>query len=111
MVWYIWAILLTALSSLTVVTVDIVRRILLLRIEGKGCPYPPGPTSLPLIGGALSVSTLLPWVTYTEWRAKYGEYRARWECGMLTRSAPRRYNIRSIFGYRRYCPELHLHRH
>lgn len=38
-------------------------------------PLPPGPPPLPLIGNVLSVNSLEPWLTYTEWCAEYGTYR------------------------------------
>ncbi|KAG0697623.1 cytochrome P450 [Suillus ampliporus] len=36
-------------------------------------PLPPGPKPLPLIGNVLSINTKEPWLTYTEWRATYGD--------------------------------------
>jgi hypothetical protein len=35
-------------------------------------PLPPGPVPFPLIGNVLSVNSLKPWLTYTEWCAEYG---------------------------------------
>lgn len=64
---------LVALVPLAVVTVDIIRRMIRDRIESKGYPLPPGPIPLPVIGSVLSINTEQPWLTYTEWRAKYGE--------------------------------------
>lgn len=34
---------------------------------------PPGPAPLPLLGNVLSVNSLEPWLTYTEWCAEYGD--------------------------------------
>ena len=59
---------------LTIVTVDTIRRILRNRSERKGHPLPPGPTQLPFLGSILSVNTQSIWLTFTEWKAKYGEH-------------------------------------
>ncbi|KAG1739606.1 cytochrome P450 [Suillus lakei] len=34
---------------------------------------PPGPVPLPLLGNILSIDTKEPWLTYTKWRAAYGD--------------------------------------
>ncbi|KAG2069067.1 cytochrome P450, partial [Suillus decipiens] len=34
---------------------------------------PPGPVPIPLLGNILSIDTKEPWLTYTEWRAVYGD--------------------------------------
>ncbi|KAG2089751.1 cytochrome P450 [Suillus discolor] len=34
---------------------------------------PPGPMPFPLLGNVLSIDTKKPWLTYTEWRAVYGD--------------------------------------
>ena len=87
--WYPSTTLLAALVSVTVSTVVIFRRILRHRVERKGCPLPPGPTGLPLLGSALSVDSHRPWLTYTEWRETYGEYSRKCKYVTLTWSFPR----------------------
>ncbi|KAH7923690.1 cytochrome P450 [Leucogyrophana mollusca] len=39
----------------------------------SGLPLPPGPPGIPLLGNVLDINTAEPWLTYTEWREKYGE--------------------------------------
>lgn len=73
MEWYPSTTLLAALVPVTLLAVDIFYRIF-RRIERKGNPLPPGPTALPLLGSALSIDNHRPWLTYTDWRAAYGEY-------------------------------------
>jgi len=63
---------LALLALLTIVIFDKIRRTARNRIERNGYPLPPGPTSFPVLGSALSISSKEPWLTYTKWRAKYG---------------------------------------
>lgn len=73
------AVQLAALVLGAIVTVDsTVRRFTHNGIEKKGLSLLPGPTSLPLLGSALSVNASEPWLTYTTWRAKYGEWVRSW---------------------------------
>jgi hypothetical protein len=37
-------------------------------------PFPPGPEPRFLIGNLKDIPTKQPWVTYTEWGARYGVY-------------------------------------
>jgi len=79
MEWSISATQLAVLAFLTIVIFAKIRRIVRNRIDRKGYPLPPGPTTFPLLGSALSISSGEPWLTYTEWQAKYGEYGAKLE--------------------------------
>jgi hypothetical protein len=36
--------------------------------------YPPGPTSLPLLGSALAIDVSAPWLTYKAWGSQYGKW-------------------------------------
>ncbi|OBZ67581.1 O-methylsterigmatocystin oxidoreductase [Grifola frondosa] len=36
-------------------------------------PLPPGPKPLPILGNVLNIPSSLPWVTYADWSAKYGD--------------------------------------
>ncbi|KAG0699383.1 cytochrome P450 [Suillus ampliporus] len=36
-------------------------------------PLPPGPRLLPLVGNAFDVDVSRPWITYADWKGKYGD--------------------------------------
>ena len=44
----------------------------LVRRQRQALPLPPGPPSIPLIGGLLSMPSETEWLTFAEWGAKYG---------------------------------------
>ncbi|KAL1752871.1 cytochrome P450 [Schizophyllum commune] len=45
----------------------------LVKRQRQALPLPPGPPSLPLIGGLLSMPSETEWLTFAEWGAKYGD--------------------------------------
>jgi hypothetical protein len=38
-----------------------------------GIQFPPGPTSLPLLGSVLAMDANAPWLTYKAWGSQYGK--------------------------------------
>ncbi|EIW84453.1 cytochrome P450 [Coniophora puteana RWD-64-598 SS2] len=43
------------------------------RRERDGKTFPPGPSSLPLLGVAHKLDVSTPWTTFTEWKVEYGD--------------------------------------
>ncbi|KAG6381871.1 cytochrome P450 [Boletus reticuloceps] len=64
---------LTTLALPAIVIVVAIRWFIRNRVERKAHCLPPGPTPLPILGSALSVNAQEPWLTYTAWKAKYGD--------------------------------------
>ncbi|KAF8184106.1 cytochrome P450 [Mycena galopus ATCC 62051] len=40
--------------------------------QGNPAPFPPGPKGLPILGNAFDMPKSHPWITFSEWREKYG---------------------------------------
>ncbi|KAF9228926.1 cytochrome P450 [Gyrodon lividus] len=66
------AISLTLLVPISVIALDIIRRLIRNKWEGKGSPLPPSPTLVPLLRNLLCLDTGELWETYTEWQAAFG---------------------------------------
>jgi hypothetical protein len=48
--------------------------VLLLVIKQSGrTPFPPGPRPLPFVGNAFDMDISKPWLTYANWKERYGK--------------------------------------
>jgi len=47
-------------------------------------PLPPGPRLLPFVGNAFDIDISRPWLTYADWKEKYGRYLIQPTDGRLT---------------------------
>ncbi|OAX35563.1 cytochrome P450 [Rhizopogon vinicolor AM-OR11-026] len=76
-----------AVLPISLVIITIARRFIVSRQHG---PLPPGPVPLPLLGNILSIDTGEPWLTYTKWRATYGDliYVQILDQGMIVINSP-----------------------
>jgi hypothetical protein len=59
-------------STLVAVFICILVLVLLKLISRSRRPLPPGPKGSFLVGNAFQMPTKYEWLTYTEWRKKYG---------------------------------------
>jgi hypothetical protein len=46
---------------------------LLVSKQSSRTPLPPGPRLLPFVGNAFDMDISKPWLTYADWKEKYGE--------------------------------------
>ncbi|KAK0452912.1 cytochrome P450 [Desarmillaria tabescens] len=62
------------LPLLTAIVLTVVLTVLLIKKNlNRNGPLPPGPSGLPILGNALDMSGLYPWLKYTEWSKQYGD--------------------------------------